>query len=207
MVVVYIVCVIFQSRNVNANFPDFWNFDPQPPHPPGWGGSKFFFWTVHDISRTFDFFDPLKFPLRPPLVGGGGGEFVFCIQRHNIPSFCRLCISSLGNNMAPWTTWRDFSGTAHDATLLIQVLWYGWGVVYTRWLSPNVTAAVLRRRRSRRNKGQAETNTDLFTAANPNTITYLQRTGWNFLLIYSCAWVSERNCREWESLAETGTLA
>ena len=26
---------------------------------------------------------------------------IFCIQIHNIPSFCRLCISSLGNNMAP----------------------------------------------------------------------------------------------------------
>ena len=180
-----------------------------PPTPPGVGWVQIFFFFSGQFM-TFPglliFLTPLKFPLRPPLVGGGG-DFFCCIQRHNIPSFCRLCICSLGNNMAPWTTWRDFSGTAHDATLLIQVLWYGWGVVYKRWLSPNVTAAVLRRRRSRRNKGQAETNTDLFTAANPNTITYLQRTGWNFLLIYSCAWVSERNCREWESLAETGTLA
>ena len=161
----------------------FWPPTPPPPPPPTptplkfppGGGGKQIFINFLDSSWHFPdfwFFDPLKFPLRPPLVGGG-----VCIQRHNIPSFCRLCISSLGNNMAPWTTWRDFSGTAHDATLLIQVLWYGWGVVYTRWLSPNVTAAVLRRRRSRRNKGQAETNTDLFTAANPNTITYLQRTG------------------------------
>ena len=186
-------------------FPGLLKFWPlTPPQPPGWGGSIFFLdssWHFPD----FLFVWPPKIPTATPF--GGGRRYFFCIQRHNIPSFCRLCISSLGNNMAPWTTWRDFSGTAHDATLLIQVLWYGWGVVYTRWLSPNVTAAVLRRRRSRRNKGQAETNTDLFTAANPNTITYLQRTGWNFLLIYSCAWVSERNCREWESLAETGTLA
>ena len=27
-------------------------------------------WRVHDISRTFDFLTPLKFPLRPPLGGG-----------------------------------------------------------------------------------------------------------------------------------------
>ena len=48
------------------NLPDFWNFDPR-----GGMGKKqilLIFWTVQDISRSFD---PLKFPLRPPLVGGG----------------------------------------------------------------------------------------------------------------------------------------
>ena len=55
---------------------------PNPPPPPGWGESKKKFWTVHDISRTFDFFDPLKFPLRPPLVGGGGFAFKDTISRH-----------------------------------------------------------------------------------------------------------------------------
>ena len=177
---------------------------PNPPTPRG-GVGQIFFWTVHDISRTW-FFWPPKIPTATPL--GGGGIF-FLHSKTQYPVI--LPASSLGNNMAPWTTWRDFSGTAHDATLLIQVLWYGWGVVYTRWLSPNVTAAVLRRRRSRRNKGQAETNTDLFTAANPNTITYLQRTGWNFLLIYRAAheWARETAANEsrWRKQARWRKIA
>ena len=39
----------------------------------GWGGVNFLlllFSAVQDISWTFDFFYPLKFPLRPPQVGG-----------------------------------------------------------------------------------------------------------------------------------------
>ena len=40
--------------------------------PPrvGWVKKKMIFWTVHEISRTFYFVNPLKFPLRPPLDGG-----------------------------------------------------------------------------------------------------------------------------------------
>ena len=166
------------------------------------------FSVVHEISRTFWFFWPPKIPTATPF-GGGGGNF-FSIQRHNIPSFCRLCISSLGNNMAPWTTWRDFSGTAHDATLLIQVLWYGWGVVYTRWLSPNMTAAVLRRRRSRRNKGKAETNTDLFTAANPNTITtYKGQAETFYSFIAALEWARETAANEsrWRKQARWRKIA
>ena len=60
------------------NLPDFWNFDPQPPPPPnppprGGMGKKMFIdflgssWHFPD----FWFFDSLKFPLRPPVVGGG----------------------------------------------------------------------------------------------------------------------------------------
>ena len=38
--------------------------------PQGGVGQIFFliFWTVHEISRTFYFVNPLKFPLRPPLT-------------------------------------------------------------------------------------------------------------------------------------------
>ena len=131
------------------NLPDFLNFNPQPPplEPPRGGMGKNKFIDFLDSSWHFPdfwFFDPLKFPLRPPPLGWGGQFFlgrnhpqicrdlcilikslfrpIFCIQSHNILSFCRLCISSLGNNMAPWTTWPDFSGTAHDVTLFIQVL-------------------------------------------------------------------------------------
>ena len=126
---------------------DIWNFYPLKLQTHGGVGCGYFFITFLGSSWHFPdfwFFDPLKFPLPPPPPLGWGGQFClgrnhpqicrylcilnpfsdlfFCIQRHNIPSFCRLCISSLGKNMAPWTTWPDFSGTAHDATLLIQVL-------------------------------------------------------------------------------------
>ena len=49
----------------------FWPLPP-PPGPPGvgWVNKLLIFWTVHDISRTFDFLTPVKFLLRPPLGGG-----------------------------------------------------------------------------------------------------------------------------------------
>ena len=61
-----------------------------PLHGPGVGWVKFFFiffWTVHDISRTFDFFDPPKIPTATPFGGGEGGRgilFAFkdTISRH-----------------------------------------------------------------------------------------------------------------------------
>ena len=67
-------------------------------------------------SRTFVF--PCKvglvfmqiFPIRSFYVDLQVSEHLkslfrpmFCMQIHNIPSFCRLCISSLTNNMAPST--------------------------------------------------------------------------------------------------------
>ena len=63
MVVVYIVCVIFQW-----NFPDFCFFDPLK-FPPGGGGVKKYlsiFSAVREISRTFD--------PQPPHPGGGVGK-------------------------------------------------------------------------------------------------------------------------------------
>ena len=55
---------------------DIWNFYPYNSQPPvGWCGVNFLlllFSAVHDISWTFD---PLKSPLRPPLVGGGKLSF------------------------------------------------------------------------------------------------------------------------------------
>ena len=51
-----------------VKFPALFNFrPPTPPPPPAGLIFLLIFWTVHDISRTFDFFTPpLKFPLRPP---------------------------------------------------------------------------------------------------------------------------------------------
>ena len=64
-------------------FTGLWKCWP-PTHPPGTPrggmGKKpilLIFWTVHDISRSFD---PLKFPLRPPLVGGGRFFYGFSRQ-------------------------------------------------------------------------------------------------------------------------------
>ena len=170
---------------------DIWNFYPIKTPNPWWAGVGLIcFITFLGSSWHFPdfwFFYPLKFPLRPPLGWGGPfflgrnhsqicrdlcilnpfSDLFFCIQRHNIPSFCRLCISSLGNNMAPWTTWPDFSWTAHDATLLIHAdcrrMWYSWVLMYgwgywVKITAGKKTAAVLRRRRSRSltwNRGQA----------------------------------------------------
>ena len=59
---------------------------PPPPHPRGGVGQNLFnffsgqFMTFPGL--LFDFFDPLKFPLRPPLVGGGGFAFKDTISRH-----------------------------------------------------------------------------------------------------------------------------
>ena len=61
------------------NLPDFLNVDPQPPLPgtPRGGMCKFFFfYRFSGQFMTFPgvcdfwFVDPLKFPLRPPPLGG-----------------------------------------------------------------------------------------------------------------------------------------
>ena len=57
------VIFVIDFLDSSWNLPDFWNFDPQPPplEPPGVGWVKtnlLIFWTVHDISRTFDFLTP-----------------------------------------------------------------------------------------------------------------------------------------------------
>ena len=56
----------------------------------GWGGVNFLlllFSAVQDISWTFDFFYPLKFPLRPPQVGGGIFFIDFLDSSWNLPDF------------------------------------------------------------------------------------------------------------------------
>ena len=70
------------------NWPDFWNFDPPNPPPPGTpprvGWVKTNCIDFLDSSWHFPdfwFFDPLKFPLRPPLVGGGGKNFFYRFSR------------------------------------------------------------------------------------------------------------------------------
>ena len=55
-----------------VNFPDFFVraiVTPETPTPE-WGGVEFFFWTVHDISRTFEFVTPY-IPPWDPLEWGG----------------------------------------------------------------------------------------------------------------------------------------
>ena len=83
------------------------------------------------------------------------------------------------------------------------------GAYWVKITAGKKTAAVLRRRRSQSltwNKGQAETNTDLFTAANPNTITYL------FLLVYTdtantTTYLSQRTSKLFCRLSERSCFA
>ena len=66
-------------------------FTPNSPPPRGGIGKKqmlLIFWTVNDISRSFD---PLKFPLRPPMVGGGEIFFIdFLDSSWHLPDFLNL---------------------------------------------------------------------------------------------------------------------
>ena len=75
------------------NLPDFLNFDPQPPlpgTPRGGMGKKTNFIDFLDSFPEFWFVDPLKFPLRPPPLGG---EVYFLGRNH--PQMCRdLCKSA-----------------------------------------------------------------------------------------------------------------
>ena len=103
----------------------FWNFDPPPPTPPpprvGWVKTNCI--DFLDSSWHFPdfwFFDPLKFPLRPPPPWVGRSIFL----GRNHPQICRdLCILNPFSDLFfafKVTISRHFAGYASVA---LETIW------------------------------------------------------------------------------------
>ena len=199
-------------------FPGLLKFWPPTPHPPGW----------------VRFFSPLRPPL---VGGGGIFIFAFkdTISRH-FAGYASVALETIWlheprdviflgplmteNTRAHAQYGKCLLGSPHwrlkieDATLSNSA--FPGTLVWVRCCLHTLIVAECDRGRfeaspkpEKQKTGWNQYRLIYSCQSKHNHLlkSYLQRTGWNFLLIYSCAWVSERNYREWESLAETGTLA